>query len=205
MAWGQVAMVGYKDRWSCGRWGQVATATLDLAVTPRPCQSGGSWALRLEVKNTRRTLVLSKVKCVTRQREEPKITRVYTQQIPGFPRLPSPGQSQESICGCKEDSQAKAPGHPKSCRGQGSSSPPLPCHVLKRLAAWTERLGETGSRSAGPSQTQNDPPCLCHGYSCWRRNAHTILADPFTLFQGGCSVLTAALWEDMKQAFYKHL
>lgn len=154
MARGQVAMVGYRDRWSCGRWGQVATATLDLAVTPRPCQSGGSWALRLEVKNTRRTLVLSKVKCVTRQREEPKITRVYTQQIPGFPRLPSPGQSQESICGCKEDSQAKAPGHPKSCRGQGSSSPPLPCHVLKRLAAWTERLGETGSRSAGPSQTQ---------------------------------------------------
>lgn len=88
MARGQVAMVGYKDRWSCGRWGQVATATLNLAVTPRPCQSGGSWALRLEVKNTRRTLVLSKVKCVTRQREEPKITRVYTQQIPGFPCSP---------------------------------------------------------------------------------------------------------------------
>lgn len=81
-------MVGDGARWSCGRWDQVVMATLDLAVTPRPCHPGGSWALRLEVKNTRRTLVLSKVKCVTRQREELKITRVYTQQILGFPGPP---------------------------------------------------------------------------------------------------------------------
>lgn len=65
-------------RHQAGAWGQVAMATLDLAATPRPCHPGGSWALRLEVKNTRRTLVLSKVKCVTRQREKLKITRVYT-------------------------------------------------------------------------------------------------------------------------------
>lgn len=63
-------------------------ATPDLAVTPRSCHPGGSCALRLEVKNTRRTLVLSKVKCVSRQREELKITRVYTQQILGSPATP---------------------------------------------------------------------------------------------------------------------
>lgn len=65
-------------------------ATLDLAVTPSPCHPGGSWALRVEVKNTRQTLVLSKVKCVTRQREELKITCVYTQQCLGFPSPPTP-------------------------------------------------------------------------------------------------------------------
>lgn len=71
-------------------WSQVTMATLDLAVTPSPCHPGGSWALRVEVKNTRQTLVLSKVKCVTRQREELKITCVYTQQCLGFPSPPTP-------------------------------------------------------------------------------------------------------------------
>lgn len=125
-------------RHQAGAWGQVAMAILDLAVTPRPCHPGGSWALRLEVKNTRRTLVLSKVKCVTRQREKLKITRVYTPQILGFP-----GQSQESICGRKGDSQAKAPGHPKTCRGV--SGPPASQSLSLRpvgLAAWAGRWGD---------------------------------------------------------------
>lgn len=112
-------------------------ATLDLAVTPSPCHQSGSWALRVEVKNTRQTLVLSKVKCVTRQREELKITCVYTQQSLGFPGTPTPpflGQSQESICGCKGDSQDKAPGHPEPlrCEGsQGSSRLPFPVMSLR--------------------------------------------------------------------------
>lgn len=88
--------------------------------------------MRLEVKNTRRTLVLSKVKCVSRQREELKITRVYTQQILGSPGPPFLGQSQKSICGRKGDSLAKAPGHLKPYRGISGVLPALlPCPVLK--------------------------------------------------------------------------
>lgn len=63
-----------------------------------------------------------------------------------------------------------------------------------------------GSGPAGPSrnqlQTQGDPPHRRAMVSHAGRRHHR--KDPFTLFHRGCSVLAAALWVDMEQAFYKH-
>lgn len=146
-------MAGNGTRWP---WWAVLGLTHSLAVTPQPYHPV---AVRLEVKNTRRTLVLSKVKCVTRQPGGAENNPCLHSADSWLPRPPLPGRSQESICGRGGKGQGKALGHPKPLRGggpQGSLPPRLPRHVPK---------ARRGHRSAacvlcGPSPALPSPNWL---------------------------------------------
>lgn len=78
------------------RWSWPGPRPQSGSDTLWPCHPGSSWAVRYEVKNTRQTLVLSKVKCVTRQpggAENNPCLHSANSWLPRSPPPPLPSQS----------------------------------------------------------------------------------------------------------------
>lgn len=159
-------MAGNGTRWP---WWAVLGLTHSLAVTPQPYHPV---AVRLEVKNTRRTLVLSKVKCVTRQPGGAENNPCLHSADSWLPRPPLPGRSQESICGRGGKGQGKALGHPKPLRG---GDPRGPFRLASPVMS-PRHAGVTGQQPVccvAPRQLcrprtgyrlRLTPSCLCPGF-----------------------------------------
>lgn len=123
------------------RWSWPGPHPQSGSDTLWPCHPGGSWVVRCEVKNTRQTLVLSKVKCVTRQpggAENNPCLHSANSWLPWFPPphfLASPRNPSVAARGPKpghspEDTQS----HRRGLQGSLSTTP-----QGHRSEAWTRR------------------------------------------------------------------